>query len=137
MRGMSSIDPPDDAKIPLVRRNVIYGEILKWGLIEIRNAAHDHDSAFCAIESDHLHNVPSYIIDGDQAHHLYYLTVEIPVYLSRVKPRTDARRWLVRRYIELWKELEHVVPIDGSPYKARWLAEKANGWIYDYDQDSK
>ena len=114
----------------LLRRNEIYLKVLELGLLFIRGAGYDADSRRCEIEADHLHNIPSYIAGGDAAHHLYYLTSEIFFYLRKIDLKVPANMDLVRRYVPLWKELETLVPVEGSPWADKWRELKAGGWNY-------
>jgi hypothetical protein len=114
----------------LPRRNEVYLEILKLGLMFIRGGGYHGEHRYCEVEAEHLHNVPSYIAGGDAGNHLYYLAKEVPFYLTRVDLKIEARMDLVRRYVPLWIELESLVPIDGSPWKDEWLEMKAKGWNY-------
>jgi hypothetical protein len=114
----------------LLRRNELYLGILQLGLIGIRGDFHRGDQRYCEIEADHLHNVPEYIAGGDAANHLYYLVKEVPLYLTRVDLKIEARMNLVRWYVPLWIELESLIPIEGSPWRDEWLRMKAKGWNY-------
>jgi hypothetical protein len=114
----------------LSRRNELYLKILELGLHRIRGAAFHGDHRHCEIEADHLHNIPSYIAEGDAANHLYYLTKEVPLYLNRLDPSAPGNLDLPQRYISLWKELETFVPVEGSPWKNEWRELKASGWNY-------
>jgi hypothetical protein len=99
--------------------------------MRIRGAGYNGDHRHCEIEAEHLHNIPAYIADGDAAHHLYYLTKEVPFYLSRVNLTIAACNELVRWYAPLWTELESLVPVQGSPWEQEWLELKTSGWNYD------
>lgn len=117
----------DDA---LTRRNEIYLLILTRGLLRIRGLAWSGDPKACEIEADHLHNIPAYVAGGDDAPHLYYLTTEVPSYLATLHRETPGTAENGRYCVELWRELEGLVPIDGSPWADRWREMKANGWDY-------
>ncbi|HEY2589888.1 MAG TPA: hypothetical protein VGI81_29355, partial [Tepidisphaeraceae bacterium] len=112
----------------LSRRNELYLRILNLGLLRIRGAAYDGGHQHCEIEADHLHNIPSYIAGGDAAHHLYYLAKEIPYYLDRIDRTVAANVDLLRWYAPLWRELETLVPVEGSPWERDWRELKAGGW---------
>jgi hypothetical protein len=115
----------------LPRRNEVYLEILKLGLQRIRGAGYHGDHRHCEIEADHLHNVSAYIAGGDAANHLYYLVKEVPFYLTKVDLHIAVCFDLVRRYVPLWRELETLVPVEGSPWEKEWRELKATGWDYD------
>jgi len=114
----------------LTRRNELYLEILKFGLLWIRSYGHHGDHRHCEIEADHLHNIPAYVAGGNEAHHLFYLTKEIPYYLKRVDLKVEACLNLVKWYVPRWKELEGLVPVEGSPWEQEWREMKAGGWNY-------
>ena len=114
----------------LLRRNEVYLEILKLGLMRIRGAGYHGDHRHCEIEANHLHNVPSYIAGGDAANHLYYLAKEVPFYLKQVDLKVASCTELVQSYVPLWTELELLVPVKGSPWEQEWLGLKAAGWNY-------
>lgn len=114
----------------LSRRNEIYLNILDRGLHCIRDFANDGNFRHCAIESDHLHNIPRYIAEGDEANHLYYLAKEVPFYLEQID---QTHEWLgdqLRQYVAWWRELEALIPIEGSPWEKDWRALKAAGWSF-------
>lgn len=121
----------------LPRRNEIYLAILNLGLDRIRGAAFEGDSRHCEIESNHLHNIPSYIAEGDAGHHLYYLASEVPFYLDDVGLLSLPNLSLLDWYIPLWQELEALIPIDGSPWEEKWRGMKENGWSYDIHSRAK
>ena len=112
------------------RRDEIYLQILNHGLHHIRGAASNGDFKHCEIESDHLHNIPSYVAGGDAANHLYYLTKEIPFYLKQTDLSNEGNQFYINMYIPLWIELEGLVPIEGSPWASEWQAIKTGGWNY-------
>ena len=112
------------------RRNEVYLRILNHGLHRMRDAAFAGDFRHCEVESDHLHNIPSYVALGDHANHLYYLAKEVPFYLSQADLKDEGNLFHLRMYISLWQELEGLVPVDGSPWAQEWRAMKAGGWNY-------
>jgi hypothetical protein len=59
--------------------------ILREGLLRIRARGWDGDAEQCAIETDHLHNVPELIRTLKPELLRYYYEIERPAYLSRVK----------------------------------------------------
>jgi hypothetical protein len=59
--------------------------ILRGGLLRIRARGWDGDAEQCAIEADHLHNVPELIRTLKPELLRYYYEIERPAYLSRVK----------------------------------------------------
>lgn len=82
-------------------RHEIYCHILETGLLNIRLAAKEGDTAQCFAEADHLHNMPALLMNmvNEELHQLYSQTMK-PSYLSISKPEYSSR------YTELWKLLE-------------------------------
>ncbi len=80
---------------------VIVCEILRTGLLRIRVS---QDSDRCALESDHLHNLPSLLADYKPELLEYYWNVERPTMKDRCKP-VD-----VQQFEPLWKMLAKHVP---------------------------
>lgn len=78
-------------------------EMLRAGLLDIRALGWNGESKLCAVESDHIHNLPT-ILDRYSAELLlYYWDVERPSYMSQVPP-TRLAVWE-----PLWQRLkEHV-----------------------------
>ncbi|MEO0587789.1 MAG: hypothetical protein AAF078_09130 [Planctomycetota bacterium] len=113
----------------LPARDAVYLAILHESLIHIRNQG-NAAGTITAHHTDHLHNIPTYIAQGDHANHLYYLAVEVPLYLDRVRQSELEEPQLVRKLIPLWEKLESLVPIEGSRWQADWVAMKSCGWKY-------
>jgi hypothetical protein len=67
--------PPDIAEVIL--------EILRMGLVRIRAQGWKGDSAGCAHEADHLHNLPELLSNYSPERLLYYWELEKPAYCSR------------------------------------------------------
>jgi hypothetical protein len=88
-------------------RDEVYLAMLSHGLSNIRVAAWGGNAAYCGIEADHLHNVPSLIGEANEARHEYYLGAERSCYLNslaRIKSRDFDG--IVQFYSPLWAELE-------------------------------
>jgi len=83
------------------RRDEIYCQILSTAILRIRTFGWSEHAELCAIEADHVHNIPSLIGESNEALHAYYLKAERVGYLSRVA-NPDAS------YAELWAELEAI-----------------------------
>jgi hypothetical protein len=66
--------PPDLAKI--------LAAILRTGVLRIRNSG--WDGRRCAIEADHLHNLPTLLADYSPEALRYYWEVERPSFLSQI-----------------------------------------------------
>ncbi len=90
----------------MTERDRIYIEILGFALPQIRNAAQAGLVEYCAVEADHIHNLPSLIGESNELRHAYYLDAEREWYLERVDRTLPHVQWLLRRYAELWSELE-------------------------------
>lgn len=89
-------------------REEAYLEILHWGLIRLRNEACGENQELCAIEADHLHNLPALIAHPSEEGHAYYLDTERPVYLERLE-KLGAEEYLQRAhawYDSSWEALE-------------------------------
>lgn len=77
----------------------IYCDILRWGLLAIRNSANDPER--CYVEADHLHNLPELLRNfGNEGLHRYYWEAMRPSFIRQSKPE-----W-VEGYQQLWEELE-------------------------------
>jgi hypothetical protein len=73
-------------------------EILRVGLLRVRAAAYDGRAEECALEADHLHNVPALLEHLRLEELRYYYTVERPGFIQRTKARVDD-------LLPLWDEL--------------------------------
>jgi hypothetical protein len=83
-------------------KNVLL-EILARGLLRIRTLANSGNSDACAIEADHLHNIPSLIrsIHRTELLHFYY-DIERPSFRNVAK--VD-----IRAFDELWARLGSLI----------------------------
>src|SRR4051794_32294224 len=61
-------------------------EILTTGLLRIRSMAWSGDAGRCAIEADHIHNLPYLLVQGDSEGLAYYWEVERTSYIDQSKP---------------------------------------------------
>ena len=86
----------------------IYLKILHFGLIRIRDAAHCGHVAYCEIEADHLHNLPSLISEPNEARHVYYLDSERTYYQERVDRSLPGLDFTLARYADLWNRLDEL-----------------------------
>jgi hypothetical protein len=97
-------------------RDEVYLDILKWGLLHIRNAGCSGDARTCEIESDHLHNLPSLIGERNELRHRYYFDDERALYLERITAQdstaVELASFTMARYRELWAELAAGTPED-------------------------
>src|SRR5438067_7329298 len=74
-------------------------EILRAGILRIRCSAGSGNAARCAIEADHLHNLPQLLSYYAPELLRYYWEIEKPSYISR-SSQSD-----VALFEPLWKEL--------------------------------
>ena len=82
---------------------VIVCEILRTGLLRIRIS---QDVESCQVEADHLHNLPSLLVDFRPELLNYYWRVERPSYISRCGTATATD------FEPMWKSLgSYVLPI--------------------------
>lgn len=80
-------------------------EILRTGLLRIRALGWDRNPERCAIEADHLHNLPALIASFDPARLGYYWDAERVSFIKQSKPED------VGVFEPLWKSLaKHVAP---------------------------
>ena len=64
----------------------ILQEILTTGLLRIRTLAWSGDSGRCAIEADHIHNLPYLLVHGDPDGLVHYWEVERTAYIDQTEP---------------------------------------------------
>ena len=55
-------------------------KILEVGTLRIRQAGWAGDARRCAVEADHLHNLPAFLMEPSAAHLGYYWEVEKPAF---------------------------------------------------------
>lgn len=82
----------------------VLAEILHLGLLRIRHFGFAGDSAACAAEADHLHNLPALILTLQWDLLLYYQNVEIPAFKSAKPAHAEAFQPL---WIKLGQLLEN------------------------------
>lgn len=87
-------------------RDLAYLEILAFGLSRLRDAALAGQIDYCAVESEHLHNIPSLIGEQNEERHRYYLRQERLLYLDRVDKSIAGVNFVLARYAELRPILE-------------------------------
>ena len=94
-------------------RDRLYCQILHFGLLSLREAARISllDSTqfqyaqYCALEADHLHNIPSLIGDTNESRHDYYFDMERTLYLEGLDRSVWDSNFTLNRYTELWQQL--------------------------------
>ena len=99
------------------RRDAAYLEILKHGLIAIRNAAAAGNVTRCQAEAEHLHNIPALIGFTDASAHRYYLGVARTMFLEWVLAQKDGAlmRHVHSVYLPFWQVLEEELGDVGTP----------------------
>lgn len=87
----------------------ILQKLLTTGLLRIRSLGWSGDSGRCAIETDHIHNLPHLLVHGDPDTRAYYWEVERTSYNDRTEPDQLAL------WEPLWQRLQpHVEAIAAS-----------------------
>ena len=89
----------------MTERDAIYVQILHYGLLRIRDSSATGHLQHCAVESEHLHNIPSLIGESNEHRHLYYFCQERTFYLERVDHSVPGLDFTMSRYVELWARL--------------------------------
>lgn len=85
--------------IPEKRRRV-YLQILERALLNIRGHANRGNSTQCALEADHVHNIPQMLIDDNEKEEVHYWNTMRAGYLRDSDPE------ITTIFNELWRELE-------------------------------
>ncbi len=94
-------------------RSRAYLEILAWSLLRIRAAGYDGDAAVCAIEAEHVHNIPSLIGEPNEQRHEYYIEAERGLYLKRLRDLGGGEnRRQPRRFDEPWSVLASIAGVE-------------------------
>lgn len=86
----------------------VLAQMIAEGLLRIRADGWANRPDLCAIEADHLHNLPSLIADYSPARLAYYWTVERPGYLRQM-PEAERSGWEAH-----WDKLGDVAKITGE-----------------------
>jgi hypothetical protein len=78
-------------------------QILEIACLSIRVAARKGDARYCAIEADHIHNLPALLRKFDATKLKYYLDVTRPIYVEALSklPGTTLDPYQVH-----WRKLE-------------------------------
>ena len=61
----------------------IITRLIEAGILRIRAAAWAGDSARCAVEADHIHNLPGLLTNFSSETLRYYWEVEMPAFLAQ------------------------------------------------------
>jgi hypothetical protein len=78
-------------------------QIIQTGVLSIRAAAWNGDAEYCAIEADHLHNLPALLMDFRNELLDYYLDSTRGRYLESLSTVKDANS---DAYRPQWERLE-------------------------------
>ena len=97
----------NNMKCIVISRDQIYIQILRFGLQRLRDSSELGLISYCAVESEHLHNIPSLIGEANELRHEYYFQKERALYLRRVDRNTPGLDFTLNRYSELWSMLEN------------------------------
>src|SRR5579859_2076558 len=92
----------------------ILAEILRTGLLRIRALGWEQNPDRCAVEADHLHNLPTLLTDYKPALLDFYWNSERPTFIQESSPED------ISAFEPLWEMLaEHVVskPTEKVPVK--------------------
>src|SRR5687767_15939600 len=92
----------------MTERDAIYVQILHHGLLRIRDSAALGHLQYCAIESEHLHNIPSLIGETNEHRHVDYFCRERARYLGCVDRSLPGLDYTLRNYEELWARLRQL-----------------------------
>ena len=87
--------PPDVARVVL--------QILQIAVLRIRAGGWGGDGSRCALEADHVHNLPALLIDYSDELLRSYWEVERPSFMKRCRPAD------LESYEPLWAELAELV----------------------------
>jgi hypothetical protein len=93
--------PPEISEILL--------KILETGLLRIRTLAWAGQVDRCAIEADHIHNLPSLLADFSPERLTYYWGIERPSYIARILD-DELEDWE-----RLWRRLQPYVGLVDAP----------------------
>jgi len=85
-------------------------DILRIGILRIRLLGWDGHGQQCAIEADHLHNIPQLIQSLNLEQLLYYYSIERPAFLSSIASNTNQ----FKSYWEHLAQLIHKKPDSGE-----------------------
>jgi hypothetical protein len=77
----------------------ILSEILKMGLLRIRSSGWSGRADLCALEADHIHNLPDLLADFSADRLAYYWNCERAAYIAQI-PENQLAGWE-----SLWRQL--------------------------------
>ena len=80
-------------------------QILRNAILQIRVAGWQGRAAYCAVEADHIHNLPE-LLNNYRPHHLNYcIDLEIPGYLADLRRRPEEQQAFGGAQTILWDAL--------------------------------
>lgn len=82
-------------------RKYLYIEIVRRALLNIRLLGERGQAKGCAIEADHVHNIPELLMTEDPGKEKYYWDIERKLYLAQ---QSDKRLSAV--FEPIWSELQ-------------------------------
>jgi len=83
----------------------IIAEIIRVGLLRIRASGWQGDSGQCAIEADHIHNLPSLLVEYRHEALKYYWDAERPAFISQCSNQS------LGEFGNLWESLQQFVEV--------------------------
>ncbi|MDT5062237.1 MAG: hypothetical protein QOH63_2696 [Acidobacteriota bacterium] len=78
-------------------------EIIQNAILSIRFAAYQKNLDYCALEADHIHNLPGLILNYRREKLEYYLNIERQSYVERLEEMPDTSS---EAFTEQWEKLE-------------------------------
>jgi hypothetical protein len=95
-------------------REQAYLELLRHGLVLLRNSAHAGQTELCRVEADHLHNLPTLLGEPNEHRYVYYLQGERGLYLERLQQlgAGDYLRLVATWYSGPWRVLASAAGIE-------------------------
>jgi hypothetical protein len=80
-------------------------EILRIGILRIRALGWSGDAHRCAIEADHIHNLPALLANSSPDLLNYYLDVERAAFIGQSADASNS----VEQFEPLWRKLESLM----------------------------
>ncbi|MEZ6033744.1 MAG: hypothetical protein R3C17_11660 [Planctomycetaceae bacterium] len=94
----------------MVSLDQLYVELLRLGLILLRNAVDSGNSDWSRQEVEHLHEVPSLIGDRNRFHHLGYWDMSQGSYLDWVhRQNVDRQNEILAFYQTVWTKMAPIM----------------------------
>jgi hypothetical protein len=93
------------------RLATLYGKLLGFGFISIREAIHSQDDEWANAEVELLHNVPSLLEESNVERHRYFWFTEREHYLDwlRTSGRERPQSRMKIYYEPIWQEMEPIL----------------------------